>query len=141
VYVGLETGDPSLLRRLGKAGTPEDAAWLVGSLHEADVSVGVIVLLGAAGASSADAHIRATVAVLRGMELGRPDIVYLSEYRPEAARLRGRGGAAGSLPSGRQGERAADSDTMARERSEIASALRSAAGPRIAPYDLRELTY
>ena len=130
VYVGLETGDEALLARLGKAGTPDDAERLVASLHEAGVAAGVIVLLGAGGTAFAEAHERRTAAVLASMALGPDDVVYFSEYLPDAAR-RGAADAADRL----------DADGLARQRAALERAVRRAGGPRLATYDLREFAY
>ncbi len=130
VYVGLETGDAALLARLGKAGTPDDAERLVASLHEAGVAAGVIVLLGAGGTAFAEAHERRTAAVLASMALGPDDVVYFSEYLPDAARS-GAADAADRL----------DADGLARQRAALERAVRRAGGPRLATYDLREFAY
>jgi len=132
VYVGLETGDATLLARLGKAGTPDDAVRLVATLHEAGVGTGVIVLLGAGGAAHAASHERGTAAALAAMDLGPGDIVYFSEYLPGAARH----------GSGESGE-TLDAAGLARQRAGIERSLRTraAGGPRLASYDLREFTY
>ncbi len=150
VYIGLETGDPALLARLGKPGGPQDAVRLAGSLHEAGVATGVIVLLGAGDEAFADDHARRTAEVLAAMRLGRDDIVYFSEYLPGAGRGHGREG------EDRTSARAADKEpdrtddaagalapvALARERAVIAGALPTGAdGPRLASYDLREFTY
>jgi len=135
VYVGLETGDPRLLERLGKPGAPEDAVRLVASLHDAGVAAGVIVLLGAAGADRAEAHVRGTADVLAAMRLGRDDIVYFSEYVSGAARRTGSANASATEMPG---------EAVASERRAIASAFLGAHGgekPRLASYDLREFTY
>jgi hypothetical protein len=130
VYVGLETGDSALLARLGKAGTPDDAERLVASLHAAGVAAGVIVLLGAGGTAFAEAHERRTAAVLASMALGPDDVVYFSEYLPDAAR---HGAADDGEPL--------DADGLARQRAGLGRAARRAGGPRLATYDLREFAY
>jgi hypothetical protein len=132
VYVGLETGDAPLLARLGKAGAPGDAVRLVASLRESGVAAGVIVLLGAGGAAHAASHERETAAALGAMDLGPGDIVYFSEYLPEAARRGTREAGEPLDPAG-----------LARQRAGIERALRAraAGGPRRAAYDLREFTY
>jgi len=149
VYVGLETGDPDLLARLGKPGSPQDAVGLVASLHGAGVSAGVIVLLGAGGEAFSSAHARRTADVLEEMDLGPDDIVYFSEYLPEAARSpAGSDRRAAAEPrtagSGPDGPGRSAADALASERSTIASAFEHrdrAHRPRLATYDLREFTY
>ncbi|HEX9189802.1 MAG TPA: radical SAM protein, partial [Vicinamibacteria bacterium] len=80
VYVGLETGDPSLLAWLEKPGSPQEAVDLVGALHEAGIDAGVIVLLGAGGERFAETHATRTADALSAMRLGPADLVYFSEY-------------------------------------------------------------
>ena len=154
VYVGLETGDPALLARLGKPGEPQDAVRLVGSLHEAGVAAGVIVLLGAGGEAFAVDHARRTADVLAAMRLGHDDIVYLSEYLPAAGRghgredhgrvaAHGRARAVDQVPAGTNDVAVALAPgALARQRDAITGSLLAGAdGPRIAAYDLREFTY
>jgi radical SAM superfamily enzyme YgiQ (UPF0313 family) len=138
VYVGLETGDPSLLSWLGKPGSPGDAVDLVSSLREAGVGTGVIVLLGAGGERFADAHVAGTAEALTAMRLGPGDLVYFSEYVDEPAlgyaRRAGDESDLQPLPP----ERAAG------QRRAILSAFRPAdplRPPRSATYDIREFVY
>jgi hypothetical protein len=138
VYVGLETGDPGLLGWLGKAGEPEDAVTLVGSLHEAGIAVGVIVLLGAGGERFAAAHAEGTAAVLTAMRLGPGDIVYFSEYVDDP-----------SLEYGRRAAGMPDLEPLPPERcAEVRQRILSgldrtdpARSPRMASYDIREFIY
>ena len=138
VYVGLETGDPGLHTWLGKPGAPADAFELCSSLHDAGVAVGVIALLGAGGERFADAHVARTAELLSALRLGGDDLLYFSEYVPEASRdypLRD-GEAADLQPLGP--ERCAES------RRAILAAYRPAdpaRPPRSASYDLREFVY
>jgi radical SAM superfamily enzyme YgiQ (UPF0313 family) len=150
VYVGLETGDPALLARLGKPGEPQEAVRLVDLLHDAGVAAGVIVLLGAGGEAFAVDHARRTADVLAAMRLGHDDIVYLSEYLPAAGRGREDHGrvtaraaarATGHEPAGTN-DVALAPEALARQRDAITGSLLAGAdGPRIAAYDLREFTY
>jgi radical SAM superfamily enzyme YgiQ (UPF0313 family) len=132
VYVGLETGDAALLSRLGKAGAPGDAVDLVTALRAAGVAAGVIVLLGAGGAAFAESHGRRTAEALAAMDLGPADVVYFSEYLPDAARR-----------GAQQPPDALDAEGLARQRASIESGLRprAAGGPQRATYDLREFAY
>jgi hypothetical protein len=138
VYVGLETGDPTLLAWLGKPGAPQDAVDLVGTLHEAGIGAGVIVLLGAGGERFAAAHARRTAEVLSAMRLGPLDLVYFSEYvdDPELAYGQSAAGAADLRPLPPERNREL--------RQEILAFLRSpdpAPPPRAATYDIREFVY
>jgi radical SAM superfamily enzyme YgiQ (UPF0313 family) len=138
VYVGLETGDPSLLAWLAKPGTPEDAVELVLSLHEAGVAAGIIVLLGAGGACFAGAHVAGTADVLTRMRLGPGDIVYFCELVEEPGLEYGRrhGGAPDLVPL--------PPDACAEQRRAILEAFRPADpsySPRNAIYDIRDFVY
>lgn len=78
VYIGLETGSNELLRWLCKPGTAEQTQRRVRALKEADISVGVIVLLGAGGEMFDAAHRRETGRVLNELSLGTGDSIYFS---------------------------------------------------------------
>lgn len=79
VYIGLESGDPDLLRFLRKPGEPSDAVAAVNSMKNAGISVGLIVLLGAGGHRFEQNHIRETIRVLNQMPLDADDLIYFSE--------------------------------------------------------------
>ncbi len=78
-YIGLESGDPGLLSFLGKPNTPADAQRLISNLKEAGIAVGIIILVGAGGASYQEAHIAATTRLLNALPLDAGDLIYLSE--------------------------------------------------------------
>lgn len=78
-YVGLETGDPALLRFLGKPNSPQQAADLIVHLKAGGVAVGIILLVGAGGAEFATAHVQATVELINTLPLDQHDIIYFSE--------------------------------------------------------------
>jgi hypothetical protein len=78
VYVGLETGAAPLLEWLRKPATPEGVIRCVNMLHEVDIAVGVIVLLGAGGRENAALHVQETARVLNALTLGRNDYIYFS---------------------------------------------------------------
>jgi hypothetical protein len=138
VYVGLETGDPSLLAWLEKPGSPQEAVDLVGALHEAGIAAGVIVLLGAGGERFAEAHVTRTAETLSAMRLEPDDLVHFSEYVDDP-----------SLAYGRRAAGAADLQPLpaarcAEQRRAIRQALRPgdpAHPPRTATYDIREFVY
>jgi hypothetical protein len=136
VYVGLESGDPGLLRWLEKPGTPEDAVSLVRALHEAGIEAGVIVLLGAGGTRFAEPHIAGTSRVLAEMDLGQRDVLYLSDYvaDPSLAYAARAADAADLVPLG-------PAET-GRQFARIARALEECgARSRLARYDIREFVY
>ena len=79
VYLGMESGNPDLLKFLKKPGQPEDVVNAVRSMKAGGVAVGVIVLLGAGGRRFASDHVRDTIAAINSMELDMDDLVYFSE--------------------------------------------------------------
>lgn len=138
VYVGLETGDPELLARLGKPGSPDDAVALVSDLHEAGVAAGVIVLVGAGGERFATRHAESTARVLTRMRLQPEDLVYFSDLVEEPGLEYGRRAAAESDLAPLSPDRAAD------QRRAIGAGLvplDPEHPPRSATYDIREFVY
>lgn len=79
VYIGLESGDASLLAFLNKPGSPNDVLSAVQEIKKSGLSVGVIVLLGAGGQQYAKQHIQNTVNLINKMELDADDLIYFSE--------------------------------------------------------------
>jgi hypothetical protein len=137
VYIGLESGDAGLLRWLRKPATPEAVLRCVRLLKQAEIFVGVIVLLGAGGRERAGSHVRETAAVLNELPLGRGDFIYFSPLviRP-GGRYAGQAGACGVEPL--SGE-----EMLAQERA-IRAALRWSAGrgrPYMARYELELFVY
>jgi hypothetical protein len=134
VYVGLESGDPDLLRFLQKPGRPEDAVRLVAALHHAGVAVAPIVLLGVGGERFFDAHAGATAAVLTDFRLTTEDLLYFSEFVPSPGLEYLRRATTDLLPL--------SPERCAEQREAILGGLRFAGrGPRIATYDIREFVY
>jgi hypothetical protein len=137
VYVGLETGDASLLRWLDKPGTPEDAVELVDALHESGLAVGVIVLVGAGGMRFAAEHARRTSEVLTRLRLNGADILYFSEIVEHPGREYARRMASGGIA-------ALDAAELTEQRRAIAGGFRPATParpPHQATYDIREFAY
>jgi hypothetical protein len=78
LYLGLESGSRPVLELLGKP-TPEGAVEeLVSSLHEADIAIAVIVLLGAGGRTWRQQHETETLRQLERLRLRAGDQLYLS---------------------------------------------------------------
>lgn len=77
-YLGIETGDDALRRRLRKPGPAKDALRAMEKLKSAGIHLGVIVLLGAGGRDFAAAHARETADLLARAPLGPGDFVYFS---------------------------------------------------------------
>ena len=78
VYIGMETGSNALLRWLCKPATAEKVCRSVHVLNEANIAVGVIVLLGPGGHQFDLAHSQATVELLNEMQLSAGDYIYFS---------------------------------------------------------------
>jgi len=79
VYLGLESGEPKLLKFMGKPHTIADIETLVNHLKCAGVAVGLIVLVGAGGDYYTDAHARSTVNLINALPLDEKDLIYFSE--------------------------------------------------------------
>lgn len=79
VYLGLESGEPKLLKFMGKPHTAADIETLVNHLKCAGVAVGLIVLVGAGGDHYADGHVQATVNLINALPLDEKDLIYFSE--------------------------------------------------------------
>jgi len=102
------------------------------------VAVGAIVLLGAGGERFAEAHVSRTAALLSELRLRGDDLLYFSEYVPEAGREY-------PLPPDEAADlRPLAADRCAEARRAILAAFRPAdpaRPPRSASYDLREFVY
>lgn len=135
VYLGVETGDDGLLAFLNKPQRGADALSLVQALKAAGLAVGVIVMAGIGGDRYERSHATRTLDLLNAMPLGAGDLVYLSafvvhpgtEYERRAA---ARGIAPLSLD--------ATQDQIGRLRAGLHF---TAAGPRVARYDIEEFLY
>lgn len=79
VYIGLESGDPGLLKFLQKPNMPEDMVRVVRECKAGGLDVGIILLVGAGGKKFEQAHIEHTTQLVNTMPLDEHDIIYLSE--------------------------------------------------------------
>lgn len=122
LYLGLESGSDEVRRTLGKGGTAQDAVQTVARLHGAGLAVGIIVLLGAGGATQRARHVDETARLLQRMGLGPRDILFFSP-----------------LLGASENERAAQQE----ERQQLQSALPPPAegGPKRALYDIEDFVY
>jgi len=80
VYVGLESGSNRLLTFLQKPNSAEEAFEAVRAIKEAEINVGVIVMIGIGGEEYFEEHVKETVKVINSMRLERGDFIYLSEF-------------------------------------------------------------
>lgn len=78
VYIGLETGDPSLFSLLNKPGSPQECVEVVRTIKEGGIGVGIIILAGVGGREMASNHLEHSIATIKQMNLDRNDIVYVS---------------------------------------------------------------
>jgi radical SAM superfamily enzyme YgiQ (UPF0313 family) len=78
VYLGLESGDPRVLKILNKPMNLTEAKEFVAQLKSVGVNLGVIILIGAGGHKYWDDHVNMSCKVVEEMNLGIGDIVYLS---------------------------------------------------------------
>ncbi|MCU0495622.1 MAG: radical SAM protein [Chloroflexaceae bacterium] len=97
VYLGLESGDPTVFRLLNKPGSPAACIEAVRTIKAAGINVGVILLAGAGGDRLNEQHVRHSLDALAAMELGVSDLVYISplivpDDGPFAQQLRTVGG-------------------------------------------------
>ena len=68
VYHGMESGDPEVLRRVGKASGPQECVEMAARLREAGVAHSVMVLLGLGGVRRSAAHAQRSAEVLGRMD-------------------------------------------------------------------------
>lgn len=78
VYLGLESGDPEVLKILNKPMAVEEAEEFVKHVKKAGVNIGLIILIGAGGRKLWDDHVSLTCSAIENMKLGQGDILYLS---------------------------------------------------------------
>lgn len=137
VHVGLESGDPALLRWLQKPSSPESLRRHVAGMKAGGLEVGVIVLLGAGGRRFAESHARETVRLLRSLPLGGGDYVYFSPLDVQQdSRYADAAAAAAVEPLEEEGLRA--------QEAAIRSALRfdpERGRPYLARYELKLFVY
>ena len=137
VYIGLESGAPSLLQFLGKPNQPDDVIQLVQLLKASDVAVGIIILIGAGGAEYQAAHVRETARLVNALPLDRNDLIYFSELVDYP-------GSTYAAHANAAGLRALTAEEMHAQEKEMRAAFVFADArnaPKISYYDLREFVY
>ncbi len=135
VYIGMESGDDTLLRFLAKPGTAADAVDAVRTLKAAGVAVSVIIMTGVGGAQYGKGHVAHTIATLNAMPLSKGDLVYFSPFFEQP------GSEYGELAT-RTGITPLSSDQIARQEAALRAGLSAgAAGPQLSRYDIREFVY
>lgn len=136
-YIGLETGDPALLRFLGKPNTPAEAQTLVAILKEAGIAVGLIVLVGAGGETYQEAHIAATTRLINALPLDASDLVYFSELMDYPT-------ATYEAQAATAGVRLLTASEVEEQSRRLRAGLRAGGRsgvPKVSLYDIREFIY
>lgn len=78
VYIGLETGSPSLYKSLRKPGNHGKISQLIRMLRSSEISVGLIVMAGIGDEKSLERHLEETVSFVAAQELGEGGIIEVS---------------------------------------------------------------
>lgn len=79
IYIGMESGNNLLLQFLRKPGKAEDVLNAVRVIKNAEISVAIIILLGAGGIQFQEEHVNDTIDLINKMNLDADDIIYFSE--------------------------------------------------------------
>lgn len=80
VYLGVESGHPSLLEFLKKPQDLDAIVELTKTLRIAGINIGVIFLVGTGGKRFEFQHRKDSITLLEKLDLGQGDIVYISEF-------------------------------------------------------------
>jgi len=80
LHVGLETGNPELLKKIKKGATPDEMVAGCRKAKEASFELSLYVLLGLGGEALSEAHARDTVAVLNRID---PDFIRVRTLQPQ----------------------------------------------------------
>jgi hypothetical protein len=81
VTLGVESGDPSIRAEFGKSWEDGEFFRTVENLKAAGIGVGLVVLVGLAGASGPEGHVEATTKLLGSLPIGRGDLISLVDVR------------------------------------------------------------
>lgn len=80
LYIGLETGSKKLLNFLEKNQNPEDFKKIFYKLKDAEINVGIIIMIGIGGDKFYEEHVNETVKILKELKLEKNDIIYFSDF-------------------------------------------------------------
>lgn len=122
LYLGVESGSPKVLKKIGKPGAPRFVKMLVERLKKADIAVGIIILIGAGGWNMEAKHLAGTVELLHALPLGSGDRIFLSEL---------------SFP----GEDLNHRDRCRAQSNQLKSFLRIPHDVSVSYYDVRQFVY
>ncbi|MCL4393626.1 MAG: radical SAM protein [Chloroflexi bacterium] len=137
VYIGLESGDPELLRFLGKPNTPDDVQQLTCHVKAGGVAVGLVILAGAGGERFREQHVKNTVELVKALPLDEGDLVYFSEMVDYA-------GSEYSALAREAGIRSLSIDEIEHQMAEMRAGFDFASrerAPKVSYYDIREFIY
>ncbi|MFV9504748.1 MAG: radical SAM protein [Oscillochloridaceae bacterium umkhey_bin13] len=136
VYLGLESGDPTVFALLNKPGSPAACVEAVRTIKAAGIAVGIILLAGAGGAELAEQHLTGSLDALAAMQLGPGDLIYLSPLLvppdgPYAERLRS------------EGRTPLATNAIQEQLARLRAGARAACGPgpNVALYHIEEFVY
>ncbi len=137
LFLGLESGSDNLLRFLDKPGTAREALTLIRRIKKAGITLGIIVMAGIGGEKYALEHIDETVSILKAMEMGSGDILYISDFlmHPDSEYVR---------RSSAGGIKDLNFDGILAQRKTMTDALLDKArssGFKIAPYSIQDFIY
>lgn len=76
IYIGIESGNPDILKMLNKKMELDVAREFIGKIKEAGINVGLIVMSG-----FGEDHVKSTVDFLGSIEYSKGDIVYISPVK------------------------------------------------------------
>ena len=76
IYIGIESGNPDILRMLNKKMELDVAREFIGKISDAGINVGLIVMSG-----FGEDHVKSTADFLSSIEYSRGDIVYISPVK------------------------------------------------------------
>ncbi len=76
IYIGIESGNPDILRMLNKKMELDVARDFIGKIRDAGINVGLIVMSG-----FGEEHVKSTTNFLDSIEYSRGDIVYISPVK------------------------------------------------------------
>jgi radical SAM superfamily enzyme YgiQ (UPF0313 family) len=77
VSLGIESGDPSIRAGFGKHWTDDDLQAVVSSIKAAGIGVSILTLVGIGGGDRAEAHESETARLIKSLDLGPGDLVFL----------------------------------------------------------------
>jgi radical SAM superfamily enzyme YgiQ (UPF0313 family) len=132
--LGIESGDPGLMKRVDKPMEHADVIHLVDQAHAAGIPMNLIFLVGLGGKALREAHHNHSMKLIKGMTLSRTDRIYLSplvvdpdQPYPEVAE--------------KEGWESLDDGELLNEMMRWQSSLRALSPAQVSPYHIRQFLY